>query len=216
MRTTFVASRPAPAVLLGTALLGVFGMPLHAQAADEILRCIEESVVSMRGGCEDTPAIEWTHVVRAPESYPDEFDALLAGLEDFASFHESRSLRSYAIGVLTMTGQMENPRSGEATAALANVFDAVDNDVVRAAIVQRMRYQTDERVVLAFLEHAAGAEPSNNSGYSPGAESVRVLSEMGAEGRTVLARLHSSRTLRDPGVRLRLDELVKTGFRRPH
>jgi len=216
MRTGFAAGSPVRAVLWGTVLLGAVGAPLFGQgAADEILRCIEESAISIRGACEDTPAVEWSHVINAPETYPDEYDALVPGLERFGSAHSSLRVRTFAIYVLTQAGMRSGPRSRAATVALTNVFDALQDDVARRAIVQRMRYQTDKPVVLAFLERAAQTEIRNNPEYSPAAESVYILSEMGAEGRTVLARLHSSRTIRDPGVRLRLDELAKTGFRRP-
>ncbi|MGH7586211.1 MAG: hypothetical protein ACREMH_08190 [Gemmatimonadales bacterium] len=156
-----------------------------------------------------------THVLTYPEDYPrGDLEAFLGGLERLAIEGETSQVRAAAAFSISLPGARwkAHPVSGTVP-RLERIYGRSTDQIVRAMVAAGMADVAEQKQALAFLERIAIQDPAQADFPGAASRALNSIWAMGAEGRQVLERLHTSGAVRDPTARLELAVLAERGYR---
>lgn len=140
---------------------------------------------------------------------------LLDGLEEVALGSEPSWLRADAALRIAIPGSRRDPRPLPAIfERLKRVYQRSDDPLVRLAAVGSMANLNDRQAAIPFLVEVASTQDSVDSGGLAG-KALTALMLMDDEGRTALRRLHDSKAVKAPELRVSLETMAKNDYRIP-
>lgn len=144
-----------------------------------------------------------------PENYSaTTVDSVVAGLENLALSGESELVRSEAAIALASAGSANHPIPG-AFEAKVKVYERSTSNLVRGMIINFIDTGQERQRAIEFLKSTAISVGPPRFDEAPFL-AAQHLGFMGAEGRAVLAELHSSGKLKDPRARGYVQWLLTT------
>lgn len=159
------------------------------KGADEVLSVFQKRAKS---GEASAPA-----QITYPDRYPRaRVDSVINGLETLALTAESQDVRTQAAAALGLGASAQRGLAGMFDREL-RVYRNSTSGLVRGVILHFMSDQTERERAILFLRSIATQGPEHQDFDGAPLIAATKLSEMGAEGRGVLADLHEKQLLRD-------------------